>query len=52
MIIYYDKLKTFNLIINNNSCRQLGFCKEVMLYINLNALLKIVSPKTKVYTLI
>ena len=38
LIIYYNKFKTYNLVIKNNSLPRLEFCKNPMLYINLYVL--------------
>ena len=38
LVIYYNKFKTSNLVIRNNSLPRLEFCKKPTLYINLNVL--------------
>ena len=50
LIIYYNKFKTSNLVINKKSSPSIGVSQKLTMYINLNVLYEIVSLKTTIYT--
>ena len=49
LVIYYNKFKTSNLVIKNNSSPLIGALQKKKLYINLNVLKEIVSLKITLY---